>query len=197
MAYVDPRLQGRPGPTVSPASMEQNNVARLDTLEGSELAFLDQRVPGYQREIINIIGMGVVENMSDPDLKPKIQAPAHGFAVTYVRNTPKGHGAALHRHPTEEVFIALKGPWEVFWLEGETERKITLQPGDIVNVPIGIYRGFRNASEDPEATLIALVGGPDPGKVDWHPSVIEAARKTGLSVDDEGRLIVAPAPAHV
>ncbi|MBV9150178.1 MAG: cupin domain-containing protein [Alphaproteobacteria bacterium] len=162
-------------------------------MKGSELAFLDQRIPGYQREIINIIGMGVVENLDDPDLKPKISAPAHGFAVTYVRRTPKGHGAALHRHPTEEVFIAAKGPWEVFWLEGDTERTITLQPGDIVNVPIGLYRGFRNASDDPEATLIALVGGPDPGKVDWHPSVIEAARRTGLSVDDEGRLIVADA----
>jgi quercetin dioxygenase-like cupin family protein len=193
MAYVDPRLQGKPAPAVSTAQMERGHVARLAAMKGSELAFLDQRVPGYQREIINIIGMGVVENLDDPDLKPKITAPAHGFAVTYVRNTPKGHGAALHRHPTEEVFIALKGPWEVFWLEGESERKITLQPGDIVNVPIGVYRGFRNAGDDPEATLIALVGGPDPGKVDWHPSVIEAARRTGLSVDDEGRLIVADA----
>jgi quercetin dioxygenase-like cupin family protein len=186
MAYVDPRLQGKPAPVIPVAAMEANNVARLDTMQGSDLAFLDQRVPGYQREIINIIGMGVVENVKDPRLAPKIKAGAHGFAVTYVRNTPKGHGAALHRHPTEE----LKGPWEVFWLEGESERVVTLQPGDIVNVPIGIYRGFRNGSDDPEATLIALVGGPDPGKVDWHPSVIEAARKTGLAVDDDGHLLV-------
>ncbi len=190
MAYVDPRLQGKPAPAVSVVEMERNNVARLDAMQGSDLAFLDQRIPGYQREIINIIGMGVVENMKDPRLTPKITAGAHGFAVTYVRNTPKGHGAALHRHPTEEVFIAVKGPWEVFWLEGESERVVTLQPGDIVNVPIGIYRGFRNASDDPEATLIAVVGGPDPGKVDWHPSVIDAARKTGLAVDDDGHLLV-------
>ena len=193
MAYVDPRLRGKPAPAVSVDEMERRNVARLDAMKGSGLAFLDQRIPGYQREIINIIGMGVVENLDDPDLTPKIAAPAHGFAVTYVRHTPKGHGAALHRHPTEEVFIAAKGPWEVFWLEGDTERKITLQPGDIVNVPIGVYRGFRNAGDDPEATLIAIVGGPDTGKVDWHPSVIAAARGTGLSVDDEGRLIVAEA----
>ena len=193
MAYVDPRLRGQPAPKVSVEQMERGHVARLAAMKGSTLAFLDQRIPGYQREIINIIGMGVVENLNDPALQPKIAAPAQGFAVTYVRNTPKGHGAALHRHPTEEVFIAAKGPWEVFWLEGDTERTITLQPGDIVNVPIGVYRGFRNASDDPEATLIALVGGPDPGKVDWHPSVIEAARRTGLSVDDEGRLIVAEA----
>jgi quercetin dioxygenase-like cupin family protein len=190
MAYVDPRLQGKPAPAVSVAEMERNNVARLDAMQGSDLAFLDQRIPGYQREIINIIGMGVVENMKDPRLTPKIKAGAHGFAVTYVRNTPRGHGAALHRHPTEEVFIAVKGPWEVYWLEGDGERVVTLQPGDIVNVPIGIYRGFRNASDDPEATLIAVVGGPDPGKVDWHPSVIDAARKTGLDVDDEGHLLV-------
>jgi quercetin dioxygenase-like cupin family protein len=190
MAFVDLRLQGKPAPVVSLASMEQHSVARLGQMKGSDLAFLDQRIPGYQREIINIIGMGVVENMKDPRLAPKISTPAHGFTVTYVRNTPKGHGAALHRHPTEEVFIAIKGPWEIFWLEHETERAVTLQPGDIVNVPIGIYRGFRNSSDDPEATMIALVGGPDPGKVDWHPSVIDAARKTGLDVDDDGNLIV-------
>ena len=96
----------------------------------------------------------------------------------------------MHRHPTEEVFIAVKGPWEVFWLEGEAERAVTLQPGDIVNVPIGIYRGFRNAGDDPDATLIAVVGGPDTGKVDWHPSVIALARDTGLAVDDDGNLVV-------
>jgi len=190
MAYVDPRLQGKPAPVVTVAEMNRNHVARLDAMRGSDLAFLDQRVPGYQREIINVIGMGVVENVKDSRLAPKIKAGAHGFAVTYVRNTPKGHGAALHRHPTEEVFIALKGPWDVFWLEGEAERVVTLKQGDIVNVPIGVYRGFRNAGDDPEATLIALVGGPDPGKVDWHPSVIEAARKTGMAVDDDGHLLV-------
>ena len=193
MAYVDPRLRGKPAPTVSTDAMARDNAARLRDVKGSEIAFLDQKIPGYQREIINMIGMGVVENVADPNLAPKIKAPAQGFAVTYVRNTPKGHGAALHRHPTEEVFIALKGPWEVFWLEGETERRLQLDEGDIVNVPIGIYRGFRNAGDDPDATLIAIVGGPDPGKVDWHPSVIEAARKTGLSVDDDGRLVIADA----
>jgi quercetin dioxygenase-like cupin family protein len=191
MAYVDPRLQGKPAPSVSANEMSRDNAARLREIKGSQIAFLDQRIPGYQREIINMIGMGVVENLGDPDLAPKIKAPAQGFAVTYVRNTPKGHGAALHRHPTEEVFIALKGPWEVFWLEGEAERRLRLDEGDIVNVPIGVYRGFRNAGDDPEATLIAIVGGPDPGKVDWHPSIIAAARGTGLSVDDEGRLVIA------
>ena len=192
MAYVDPRLRGKQVPNVSVAEMERSNVARVPAMKGSDLAFLDQRIPGYQREIINIIGMGVTENVKDPDLAPKIKAPAHGFAVAYAR-APKGCGAALHRHPTEEVFATLKGKWEVYWLEGESERSVVLDPGDIVNGPIGVYRGFRNASDDPDSTLIAIVGGPDPGKVDWHPSVIDEARKTGLSVDDDGNLITAEA----
>jgi hypothetical protein len=37
---------------------------------------------------------------------------------------------------------------------------------------------------------MAIVGGPDAGKVDWHASVIEQARKTGLRVDDDGNLVV-------
>jgi quercetin dioxygenase-like cupin family protein len=192
MAYVDPRLQGKPAPAVSVAKMEGDHTARLDRAKGSDIAFLDQRIPAYRREIINIIGMGVTENIKDPDLAPKIKAPAQGFAVAYAR-APKGCGAALHRHPTEEVFVTLKGRWEIYWLEGDSERSVILGPGDIVNVPIGIYRGFRNASDDPDATLIAIIGGPDPGKVDWHPSVIDEARKTGLSVDDDGNLITAEA----
>lgn len=192
MAYVDPRLQGKPAPVVPVARMEAEHTARLDRVKGSDLAFLDQRIPAYRREIINIIGMGVTENVAEPALAPKIKAPAFGFTVTYVR-APLGCGAALHRHPTEEVFLTLKGRWEIYWLEGESERKIALEPGDIVNVPIGVYRGFRNASEDPDSTLIAIVGGPDPGKVDWHPSVLAEARATGLAVDGEGNLIVGKA----
>ena len=127
MAYVDPRLQGKPAPTVSVAKMESEHIARLDQVKGSDIAFLDQRIPAYRREIINIIGMGVTENVKDPDLAAKIKAPAHGFAIAYARG-PKGCGAALHRHPTEEVFLTLKGKWEIYWLESDTERSVFLDP---------------------------------------------------------------------
>jgi len=186
MPVVDPRLQGKPVPKISRDAMERDYVARA-TARGSGLAFLDQRIPAYEREIINMVGMGVTENAS---LKPHVSAGAEGFSVTYVR-APKGKGAALHRHATEEVFIPIKGRWQVFWLEGNTERAVDLDEGDVVNVPIGIYRGFRNLSDRPDALLMALVGGPDAGKVDWHPSVVVEARKTGLAVDDDGNLIVA------
>ena len=151
-----------------------------------EPAFLDQRIPRYEREIINMVGMGVTENAA---LRPNVMTGAAGFSVTYVR-AKSGKGAALHRHATEEVFIPVKGPWQVFWLEGDEERTVDLDEGDVVNVPIGIYRGFRSLSDQPDALLMAIVGGPDAGKVDWHPSVIAEARSTGLSVDDDGNLVI-------
>ncbi len=174
-------------PKISVDEMESKYVAREAASRGSDLAFLDQRLPGYEREIINMIGMGVTENPGDAALEPKISTPAHGFAVTYNRAT-NGNGAALHAHLTEEVFVPVRGAWQIYWLEGEDERSVILEPGDIVNMPTGIYRGFRCASEAPDALLLGIVGGPDPGNVTWHPSVIEAARGTGLELDEEGNL---------
>jgi mannose-6-phosphate isomerase-like protein (cupin superfamily) len=185
MPVVDPRLAGKPVPRISPDTMRHGHFAHASA-KGSDLAFLDQRLPAYEREIINMVGMGVTEN---PALRPHVKAGASGFSITYVR-AAKGKGAALHRHATEEVFLPIHGRWQVFWLEGDIERTIDLDEGDVCNVPIGIFRGFRNISDHPDALLIAIVGGPDPGKVDWHPSVVIEARNTGLSVDDDGNLIV-------
>ena len=185
MAHIDKRLVGKAVPRVSRDAMRRDYFAP-SSANGSNLAFLDQRLPAYEREIINMVGMGVTENA---ELRPHVKAGAAGFSVTYIR-APKGCGAALHCHATEEVFIPVKGRWQVFWLEGDDERTLDLDEGDVVNVPIGIYRGFRNLSDRPDALLMAVVGGPDAGKVDWHPSVVAEARKTGLSVDDDGNLIV-------
>jgi mannose-6-phosphate isomerase-like protein (cupin superfamily) len=123
----------------------------------------------------------IIEQLQKPTTKV--------FALTYVR-AKTAKGAALHWHATEEVFIPVKGRWQVFWLDGEEERTVDLDEGDVINVPIGIYRGFRSLTDAPDALLMAIIGGPDAGKVDWHPSVLEEARKTGLSVDDEGNLII-------
>jgi hypothetical protein len=172
MAVVDSRLAGKPVPRISREEMERGYVARASA-KGSNLAFLDQRLPAYEREIINMVGMGVTENA---ELRPHVKAGADGFSVTYIR-APKGKGAALHRHATEEVFLPIHGRWQVFWLEGDQERTLDLDEGDV--------------SDNSDALLIAIVGGPEAGKVDWHPSVVTEARKTGLSVDDDGNLTVA------
>ena len=184
MPVVDPRIAGKPVPRVSKETMEHECVARVKNVKALDVAFLDQRIPRYERDIINMVGMGVTEKA----LKPNVKESAVGFSVTYVR-AKTGRGAALHRHATEEVLIPVKGRWQVFWLEGDEERTVDLDEGDVLNVPIGIYRGFRSLT-GPDAAPDGDHGGPDTGKVDWHPPVLEEARKTGLTVDEEGTLII-------
>lgn len=180
------RLDSPPGPSITVADMEVH-TARFNKLKGSDLCFMDQRIPGHEREMINLIGLGVTENESDPDLAPKIAAPAHGFANGFAKCEP-GCGAALHWHETEEIFMAMSGRWSIYWRDGEEEREVILEPFDTVSVPVGIYRGFKNVSDEP-AVLHFIIGGPDTGKVHWHPSVIDSARETGLEVDDNGLLV--------
>ena len=176
-------------PVVTREQMLANNVSRASEMKGSTMAFLDNRLPGHARENINVIGMNVTENVADPLLAPLIAAPAYGFSVGYIR-ARKGEGAALHAHATEEVFVPVRGRWEIFWRVGdsETEESVILDVGDVVNVPVGIYRGFRCASDDDDALMLAVVGGPDAGKPAWHPSVLDAARDAGLDVDEAGNM---------
>jgi mannose-6-phosphate isomerase-like protein (cupin superfamily) len=157
-------------------------TARFDKLRPSKQAFVDTRIPEHERDIFNVIGAGVTE---DPELTPAITA-AQDFNVTYV-GAEAGKGAALHSHPTVEVFIAMSGRWAVFWGD-EGESEIELDPWDVVSVPVGVMRGFRNIG-DGHAYLMALLGGTSAGKVDWADSVLARAAETGLSLDAEGNLI--------
>ena len=111
-------------------------VARFATLHGSEEAFVDSRLPGHRRFKVNLVGMGVVEATDNPDLRPNIPLPAKGFNLGMIQ-AEKGNGAALHAHETEEVFMPLIGPWEVYWDTDEGEKSITLEPFDSISVPAG------------------------------------------------------------
>jgi uncharacterized RmlC-like cupin family protein len=157
-------------------------TARFEGLRPSKQAFLDTRIPGHERDIFNVIGTGVTE---DADHKPAITA-VEGFNVTYVGADP-GNGAALHSHTTVEVFIPMSGRWAVFWGD-DGENEIELDQWDVVSVPVGVMRGFRNIG-DSHANLMALLGGTDAGKVDWAETVLARAADTGLSLDAEGNLV--------
>ena len=159
-------------------------VARFKELEPSRQAFVDSRIPGHERLIFNVIGRGVTE---DTSLNPAI-TDARDFNLTLVHAAP-GKGAALHSHPTVEVFIPLSGEWAIYWGDnGETE--IVLGQWDTISVPPGVLRGFRNAGNQ-DGYLMAILGGSDAGRVAWASSVLEKARQTGLELDAQGNLIPA------
>jgi mannose-6-phosphate isomerase-like protein (cupin superfamily) len=156
-------------------------VARFKALKPSRKAFVDSLLPGHEREIFNVIGRGVTE---DTTLNPAI-TDARDFNLTLVRAEP-GKGAALHAHPTVEVFMALSGRWSVYWGDaGEDE--IVLDQWDTISVPPGVMRGFRNAGSE-AGYLMAVLGGTDAGHVSWSPDVLERAKGTGLALDAEGNL---------
>jgi uncharacterized RmlC-like cupin family protein len=166
---------------VSMADM-QKRVARFKELKSSSQAFVDALIPGHERKIFNVIGHGVTE---DASLNPAI-TDAKDFNLALVQAGP-GKGAALHAHPTVEVFIALSGRWAVYWGD-EGEQEIVLEPWDTISVPPGVMRGFRNAGQD-DAYLMAVLGGTDAGRVVWSPKVLEQAKATGLSLDKKGNLV--------
>lgn len=157
-------------------------IARFKELKPSRKAFVDSLIPGHEREIFNVIGRGVTE---DTTLNPAI-TDARDFNLTLVHAEP-GKGAALHAHPTVEVFMALSGQWAVFWGDGG-EQEIVLEQWDTISVPPGVMRGFRNAGSE-AGYLMAILGGTDAGHVTWAPKVLDQAKETGLVLDAAGNLV--------
>jgi mannose-6-phosphate isomerase-like protein (cupin superfamily) len=157
-------------------------VARFKNLKPSLKAFVDSLIPGHEREIFNVIGRGVTE---DATLNPAI-TDARDFNLTLVHAEP-GKGAALHAHPTVEVFMVLSGRWGVYWGDAG-EHEIVLEQWDTISVPPGVMRGFRNTGSE-AGYLMAILGGTEAGHVTWAPEVLERARETGLGLDAEGNLV--------
>jgi len=121
----------------------------------------------------------------DPTLNPAI-TDARDFNLTLVHAHPE-KGAALHAHPTVEVFIPLSGRWAVYWGD-KGENEVILEQWDTISVPPGVMRGFRNAGTE-AGYLLAILGGTDSGKVTWASQVLERAKETGLQLDEHGNLV--------
>lgn len=160
-------------------------VALWQDMKPNPQMFVDTRLPEHERDLYSIIGPGVSE---DPATEPAI-TDAQDFNIAYIGAEP-GKGAALHSHPTVEVFIPVTGKWTIYWNEGEDQQEVELGPMDCVSVPPGVMRGFRNAGGE-HAYMIGIVGGADSGHVDWAQSVLDRATATGLKLDADGFIVEA------
>jgi len=162
----------------------EERVVRYGDLKPCKTAFIDAHTPGSdQKENFTIIGGGVYES---PDQHVHI-ADSIGFNIGAAGQPPRCRNS-LHDHNTAEVFFVLKGRWRFFWGRWGNSGEVTLEEGDIINLPTGMFRGFENIGTD-YGMIMAVLGGDDAGGgVHWAPQVIEDAAEHGLVLGDNGVL---------
>jgi mannose-6-phosphate isomerase-like protein (cupin superfamily) len=160
-------------------------LVRYADLRPCTNAFVDTRTPGSDRkENFTIIGPGVSEN---PNQYVHIAEP-HGFNIGAARQ-PGGCLNSQHSHETAEVFVVHSGRWRfLFGADAGADGHLDAAPGDVVSVPIHMFRGFKKLDEG-LGFLWVVLGGDDPGKVLWAPRVFQLAQQYGLVLLKGGRLI--------
>ncbi len=162
----------------------ENRLVRYGALEPCKTAFIDARTPGSdKKENFCIIGPGVAENPGQ-HVHVKI---AHGFNIGGARQ-PKGCVNSQHSHETEEVFLVHSGAWAFRWGHDGGDGEVILHPGDVISIPVNVFRGFECVCDD-ESFLFAILGGDDPGHVTWAPYVFKEAEGRGLVLTKGGRLV--------
>ncbi len=168
---------------MTPQEMRKR-IVRYGELRPCKTAFIDAHTPGSdQKENFTILGAGVSESADQYvhiEDKPGFNIGAAG-QPPYCRNS-------LHTHSTAEVFFVLKSRWRFFWGRNGDAGEVTLEEGDIINIPTGIFRGFENIGTD-YGMVMAILGGDDAGGgVDWAPQVIEEAQQHGLVLGNNRKL---------
>jgi quercetin dioxygenase-like cupin family protein len=159
-------------------------IVRYGELKPCKTAFIDAHTPGSdQKENFTIIGGGVSES-ADQHVHIR-ETP--GFNIGAAGQPPRCRNS-LHDHNTAEAFFVLKGRWRFFWGRYGDAGEVTLEEGDIFNIPTGIFRGFENVGTD-YGMIMALLGGDDAGGgVLWAPQVVEDAADHGLILGENGVL---------
>lgn len=177
-----------PSQPCSPQDMAKR-VARWGNIPASPRAFVDTYVQGHERTLYSVIGSGVTDN---PDFKPSIGA-AENFHVDYIV-APKGCGAAMHWHDSEEVFVVQAGRWEFDWIDGASGQThtVTLGPRDTISVPPFVHRAFRSLDGDDPVRggmLVSILGGKTPGRVKWDRGIAKQAKAVGAGFQPDGSAI--------
>lgn len=174
---------------VSPEEMEER-VARWDKREVIPIQKL--LPPELNREIIadQVFGVVTSNTADDPqnffDTAP-IVSGVKGLAVSIV-TCPADQGPGNHVHQlTYENFMPLSGKWRIFWGD-ESEHHVDLDQWDMVSVPPGAMRRFRNLSDD-RASMLVLAYGEGKLDNDIHIPAEEIARLRESFGEQYGEMI--------
>jgi uncharacterized RmlC-like cupin family protein len=144
--------------TLSPEKMEAR-VARFKKLQSYQTQNLAaQGIPPGAME--KITARKVFPVMAPADYQGRsagapVKGP-RGLIVT-IAECEAGNGPGLHRHlNTVENFMCLTGRFEIAWGD-QGEHKLVLDPLDMISVPRGENRSFRNVSNETGRLLVMIV----------------------------------------
>lgn len=176
-------LAGRPTTMLPTAELAQRFIP-FESLRYSTEAFIDYRIPGCSPKYnYALVGPGVSQNPKQP---VSLRTP-HGFQVGGV-SMPHGTTNPPHMHFTCEVFICVRGDWEIHWGFNPDKQVATLHRGDIISVPTWVYRGFRNIGVD-DGFLFTALGRDETGGILWGPQTLEAAAAQGVFLTERYRIV--------
>jgi quercetin dioxygenase-like cupin family protein len=129
----------------------------------------------YARQLLSVVGRGDGASTAVTSSAP-IRGAA-GITMT-IAVCPPGQGPGLHSHKaTFETFTVLKGAFE-FRFNGASE-PVRLACFDTISVPPGVYRAFRNVSQDEGLLQVIISGGEnDPNDVEIAAAESAEIRQT-------------------
>ena len=134
-------------------------VARFEKLETYQRQnFETHNIPPGAVE--KVAARRVYPVMAPPDYQGRSAgAPVKGprGLIVSIAECEPGNGPGLHRHlNTVENFLCLSGRFEIAWGD-EGEHTLVLEPLDLVSVPVGENRSFRNISNELGRLLVMIV----------------------------------------
>ncbi len=148
--------------TPSPQDMERS-IARFSNLKPKSRRYAEQS--GIPAEAFEMIAAKTIYLLMAPadaggaNASPAVQG-APGLIVN-ICECPPGNGPMLHAHErTRENFLCLKGSFEVRWGDAG-EHSTRLEPFDMIAVPPGVTRAFRNDGDDTAYLLVMIQGASD------------------------------------
>lgn len=168
--------------TPSPAEMEER-IARFDDLELlpaiRELDIpLEVKDVIYSRKLLPAIGPDTGDT---PLASGRVIRGAAGMTMTFAV-CPPGTGPGLHTHAqTFETFTVLESSFEFRWGDAG-EHAVRLERFDVISIPPGVCREFRNVGEREGTLQVLITGGVhDMNDIAFPPQVAERI----ASVDPE------------
>ncbi|WP_437590515.1 cupin domain-containing protein [Sorangium sp. So ce1000] len=135
----------------------RSRIARFGELRVHMNHTVDTSIPQEAFDAVNppmyLLMAHAAEDTRD-GAAPAIAGPK-GMSIGIVSCLP-GDKVLLHVHRrSREVFLCLKGRFALRWNKGATD-ETTLNPFDMIDVPVGVYRQFENVGQEP-GLLLAII----------------------------------------